>query len=56
MAIRRTNQEWQTLFNQYENSNMTLRVFCEQKGLSSSTFFVNVNNSNALDNQWQRGL
>ena len=29
MAIRRTNQEWQTLFNQYESSNMTQRAFCE---------------------------
>ncbi|WP_424213039.1 IS66 family insertion sequence element accessory protein TnpA [Vibrio echinoideorum] len=36
---RCTNQEWQTLFEQYENSNMTQRVFCEQNGLSLSTFF-----------------
>ena len=40
MAIRRTNQEWQTLFNQYESSNMTQRAFCEQNGLSLSTFFA----------------
>ena len=40
MAKRRSNQEWQALFQQYESSNMTQRVFCEQHGLSLSTFFA----------------
>jgi hypothetical protein len=40
MAKRRSNQEWQALFEQYESSNMTQRVFCEQHGLSLSTFFA----------------
>jgi hypothetical protein len=39
MAIRRTNHEWQTLFERYETSNLTQRAFCEQHGLSLSTFF-----------------
>ncbi|HFQ4900821.1 TPA: IS66 family insertion sequence element accessory protein TnpB [Vibrio vulnificus] len=40
MAKRRSNQEWQALFQQYESSNITQRVFCEQHGLSLSTFFA----------------
>ncbi|WP_442478234.1 IS66 family insertion sequence element accessory protein TnpA, partial [Vibrio thalassae] len=40
MAKRRSNQEWQALFEQYESSNITQRVFCEQHGLSLSTFFA----------------
>ena len=40
MAKRRSNQEWQALFQQYKSSNMTQRVFCEQHGLSLSTFFA----------------
>jgi len=40
MAKRRSNQEWQALFEQYESSNITQRVFCEQQGLSLSTFFA----------------
>lgn len=40
MAKRHTNQEWQALFEQYESSNITQRVFCEQNGLSLSTFFA----------------
>ena len=39
MAKRRSNQEWQALLEQYESSNITQRVFCEQHGLSLSTFF-----------------
>jgi hypothetical protein len=27
MAKRRSNQEWQALFEQYESSNITQRVF-----------------------------
>ncbi|MCG9641213.1 IS66 family insertion sequence element accessory protein TnpB [Vibrio sp. Isolate34] len=40
MAIRRTNQEWETLLESYEHSNITQRAFCEQHGLSLSTFFA----------------
>jgi len=40
MAKRRSNQEWQALLEQYESSNITQCVFCEQHGLSLSTFFA----------------
>ncbi len=40
MAIRRTDQEWETLLERYESSNITQRAFCEQNGLSLSTFFT----------------
>ncbi len=40
MAKRRSNQEWQALFEQYECSNITQRAFCEHHGLSLSTFFA----------------
>ncbi|MEZ9831908.1 IS66 family insertion sequence element accessory protein TnpB [Vibrio breoganii] len=40
MAKRRTDLEWQALFDQYESSNITQRAFCEQHGLSLSTFFA----------------
>ena len=38
MVTRRTNQEWQTLFECYESSQLTQRAFCEHHGLSLSTF------------------
>ncbi|WP_103261279.1 IS66 family insertion sequence element accessory protein TnpA [Vibrio anguillarum] len=40
MAKRRTNQEWRTLFEHYESSSVTQRAFCEEHGLSLSTFFA----------------
>ncbi|MCL9775433.1 IS66 family insertion sequence element accessory protein TnpA, partial [Vibrio methylphosphonaticus] len=40
MAKRRTDLEWQALFEQYESSNITQRAFCEEHGLSLSTFFA----------------
>ncbi|MFA0625872.1 IS66 family insertion sequence element accessory protein TnpB [Vibrio breoganii] len=40
MAKRRTNLEWQSLFEQYESSSVTQRAFCEEHGLSLSTFFA----------------
>ena len=40
MAKRRSNQEWEALLEQYESSNITQRAFCEQHGLSLSTFFA----------------
>lgn len=40
MAKRRTDQEWQTLFKQYESSQLSQRVFCERHGLSSSSFYA----------------
>ncbi|EPM5584663.1 IS66 family insertion sequence element accessory protein TnpA [Vibrio vulnificus] len=36
MAKRLTHQEWHTLFEQYESSHLSQRVFCEQNGLSLS--------------------
>lgn len=38
MAKRRTQQEWHTLIEQYDVSQLTQRRFCEQNGLSLSTF------------------
>ncbi|MDE1339808.1 IS66 family insertion sequence element accessory protein TnpA [Vibrio aestuarianus] len=40
MAKRRTNKEWQTLFEQYQSSHLSQRVFCERNGLSLSTFYA----------------
>ncbi|MBD1559978.1 IS66 family insertion sequence element accessory protein TnpB [Vibrio sp. S9_S30] len=39
MVKRRTNQEWQTLFEQYESSQLSQRLFCERNWLSLSTFY-----------------
>lgn len=39
MVKRRTNQEWQTLFEQYESSQLSQRLFCERNGLPLSTFY-----------------
>ncbi|NAW90774.1 IS66 family insertion sequence element accessory protein TnpA, partial [Vibrio sp. V24_P1S3T111] len=38
MAKRRTDQEWENLFEQYESSQLSQRVFCERHSLSLSTF------------------
>ncbi|MCW8336546.1 IS66 family insertion sequence element accessory protein TnpA [Vibrio paucivorans] len=38
MAKRRSNQEWQTILESYESSNITQRAFCEQNRLNLSTF------------------
>ena len=40
MAKRRTDQEWQTLFEKYQSSQLSQRVFCERNGLSLSTFYA----------------
>ncbi|WP_415679700.1 IS66 family insertion sequence element accessory protein TnpA, partial [Vibrio ordalii] len=40
MAKRRTNQEWQILFEQYQSSQLSQRVFCERHSLSLSTFYA----------------
>lgn len=34
MAKRRTDQEWKNLFEQYESSQLSQRVFCELHDLS----------------------
>lgn len=39
MVKRRTNQEWQRLFEQYESSQLSQRRFCERNGLSLPTFY-----------------
>jgi hypothetical protein len=36
MAKRRTNQEWQTMFEKYKSSHLSQRVFDERNGLSLS--------------------
>ncbi|MBD1578040.1 IS66 family insertion sequence element accessory protein TnpB [Vibrio sp. S11_S32] len=38
MAQRHTNQEWQSLLEQYESAHLSQKVFCERHGLSLSTF------------------
>jgi len=40
MAKRRTNKEWQTLFEKYQSSHLSQRVFCERNELSLSTFYA----------------
>ena len=40
MAKRRTDQEWKNLFEQYESSQLSQRVFFERHGLSVSTFYA----------------
>ncbi|EGQ7984062.1 IS66 family insertion sequence element accessory protein TnpB [Vibrio vulnificus] len=40
MAKRRTNQEWRTLLEHYESSQLSQRLFCERNGLSLSTFYA----------------
>ncbi|GHW14683.1 transposase [Vibrio cholerae] len=40
MAKRYTNQEWRTLFEHYESSQLSQRLFCERNGLSLSTFYA----------------
>ena len=39
MPKRRTDQEWQRLFEQYQTSSLTQRAFCKENGLSLSTFY-----------------
>ncbi len=43
MAKRRTNQEWRTLIEHYESSQLAQRLFCERNGLSLSTFTLSAN-------------
>ncbi len=40
MAKRRNDQEWKNLFEQYESSQLSQRVFCERHALSVSTFYA----------------
>ncbi|EJL6400558.1 IS66 family insertion sequence element accessory protein TnpB [Vibrio navarrensis] len=40
MTKLRTNQEWRTLFEHYESSPLSQRLFCERNGLSLSTFYA----------------
>jgi hypothetical protein len=40
MGKRRTDQEWKNLFEQYESSQLSQRVFCERHSLSLSTFYA----------------
>ena len=40
MVKQRTNQEWRTLLEYYESSQLSQRLFCERNGLSLSTFYA----------------
>lgn len=40
MEKRCTDQEWQTLFEKYQSSDLSQRVFCERNRLSLSTFYA----------------
>lgn len=40
MAKRLTNKEWQTLFEKYQSSHLSQRVFCERNELSLSAFYA----------------
>ncbi|HHX8282327.1 TPA: IS66 family insertion sequence element accessory protein TnpA [Vibrio diabolicus] len=40
MAKRRTDQDWKNLFEQYQSSQLSQRVFCERHGMSVSTFYA----------------
>lgn len=40
MAKRRSDQELQSLLEQYESSQLSQRVFCERHELSLSTFYA----------------
>jgi len=37
--IRRTNDAWQQLIRQQEQSKMSVSAFCKQQGLSTKTFY-----------------
>lgn len=39
MAKRRTDQKWRTLFEQFESSQLSKRVFCERTWIGLSTFY-----------------
>ena len=40
MAPRRSNQEWKTLFQQCEESSLTIEAFCCQNNLATSSFYA----------------
>ena len=44
MAKRRTNQEWQALFEQYQSSQLSQLVFCVRHSLFLSTFYAKLKN------------
>lgn len=40
MAPRRSNQEWNTLLQQCEESSLTIKEFCRQNNLATSAFYT----------------
>ena len=40
MAPRRSDQEWKTLFQQCEESSLTIKAFCRQNNLATSAFYA----------------
>ncbi|MCG9552015.1 IS66 family insertion sequence element accessory protein TnpB [Vibrio sp. Isolate31] len=40
MAKRRTNQEWQTLIEQFESRSLSTLAFCKLNELNPSTFYA----------------
>ena len=36
--IRRSRAEWQTIFEQFSTSGLSMRSFCEREGLAKGTF------------------
>ncbi len=37
---RRSQQEWQSIFQQYKDSGLNVQAFCEQQDLCSKTFYA----------------
>ncbi len=40
MAPRRSDQEWKTLFHLCEESSLTIKEFCRQNNLTTSSFYA----------------
>lgn len=40
MGQRRSQQEWLGIFQQYDQSSLSLRNFCQQHQLNVSTFYA----------------
>lgn len=40
MAKRRSCQQWQAIFQQYDSSTLTKKAFCQKNNIPLSTFFV----------------
>ena len=36
--VRRSRAEWETIFEQFSTSGLSMRAFCEREGLAKGTF------------------